>query len=104
MPKTPSEQISRDEEIDSMQGRWKYVEELRAERDELRIENDAIKKWLDDNLEDYDLSALCKDIEKSVARIKKMRQQIKQLKKETCYFCDRNPCECHTHEDIADKK
>ncbi len=29
MPKTPSEQISRDEQIASMQGRWKYVEDLR---------------------------------------------------------------------------
>jgi hypothetical protein len=35
MPKTPSEQIRRDEQIESMQGRWKYVEELKAKNKHL---------------------------------------------------------------------
>ena len=47
---------------------------------ELEAENDSIKKWLNDKLEDYDFSDFIKDIEKSVLRIKKVKSERDKLK------------------------
>ena len=59
-----------------------YIKQLQQRIKELEAENDSIKKWLNDKLEEYDFSDFVKDIEKSVLRIKKVKSERDKLQQQ----------------------